>query len=111
MDGADLLNFIIICGTDSVVYGGSLRLVRDATDEYERSMARIHDVLSKMTTLLNASTATASSAMYSRQCIMRGSHGVEDNYNTTMQSRDIIASYINLTSAFSAITFNIRTGP
>ena len=47
-------------------------------------MARIYDVLTKMMTLVNASAATASSAMYSNQCIVRGCHGVEDNYNTTL---------------------------
>ena len=77
-----------------------LRLVKDAVVEYERSMARIYDVLTKMSVLLNASTATAASATYSNQCIVRGCHGVEDNYNTTLQGQDITESYINLTSAF-----------
>lgn len=74
-------------------------------------MARIYDVLHKMSALLNASTATAATATYSNQCIVRGCHGVEDNYNTTLQGRDITESYVNLTSAFPAITFNMRTGP
>ena len=51
-----------------------LRLVKDAADEYDRSMARIYDVLTKMTLRINASTASAASAIYSTQCIMRGCH-------------------------------------
>jgi hypothetical protein len=42
---------------------------------------------------------------------VRGCHGVEDNYNTTLQGHDITESYINLTTAFPTITFNMRTGP
>jgi hypothetical protein len=88
-----------------------LRLVKDSVDEYERSMARMYDVLNKMSVLLNASTATADSATYSNQCIVRGCHGVEDNYNTTLQGQDIIDSWVNLTTAFPHIVFNMRTGP
>ena len=88
-----------------------LRLVKDAVDEYERSMSRIYDVLIKMSVLHNSSTTTAASATYSNQCIVRGCHGVEDNYNTTLQEQDIQDSYINLTFAFPHIVFNMRTGP
>ena len=58
-----------------------LRVVKDSIDEYERSMARMYDVLTKMSTKLNASTATAATATYSSQCIVRGMHGVENNSN------------------------------
>lgn len=75
---------VIVDFTSGINLYPDLRLVKNAVDEYERSMARIYDVLTKMTTLVNASTATASSAMYSNQCIVRGCHGVEDGYNTTL---------------------------
>ena len=102
---------VIVDFTSGLNLYPDLRIVKDSIDEYERSMARMYDVLTKMSTKLNASTATAATATYSSQCIVRGMHGVENNYNTTLQSQDEKATWLNLTSAFPDVTFNMRTGP
>ena len=89
-----------------------LRLINNSADALARSLETIEMVLSKMSTLVNASTATEKVAIYSADAIVTlHMDGGDDSYQIDSHS-DFVRSYKRLT-AFAArhhITLHLRVG-
>jgi hypothetical protein len=89
-----------------------LRLCNNSHADYARSIATIEGVLNKMATLVNATTATAATATYSRHAIISLHRGVENGYSDAQVQQDFIKSMKHL-SEFAAtknITLHLRLG-
>lgn len=89
-----------------------LRLCKNAMSDYNRSIATIEGVLSKMATLVNATTATAATATYSSHAIITLHRGVENGYADAQVQQDFVVSLQHL-SAFAAarnVTLHLRHG-
>ena len=88
------------------------RLCNNSADDYARSIATIEGVLSKMATLVNATTATEAKATYSSHAIISLHRGVENGYSGAQVAADFVTSMRHLTAFASAkhVTLHLRLG-
>ena len=89
-----------------------LRFCNNSKGEYEQSVARVEDVMNKMATLVNASTATAGTAMFSNH-LLASLHRTPENYYTDEQCMaDFVTTFKRLATLGEKlnITVHIRTG-
>jgi hypothetical protein len=89
-----------------------LRLCNNSADDYARSIATIEGVLSKMATLVNATTATEATATYSSHAIISLHRGVENGYSGGQVAADFVTSMRHLSAFASAknVTLHLRLG-
>jgi len=88
-----------------------LRLCSNSAGQYEASLQRIEAVLAKMSLPVNASTATLSSAMYSRSAVITAHRAPENYYSAEQCQADFVAAFRRLArfAASRGLTLYLRT--
>jgi hypothetical protein len=89
-----------------------LRLCNNSADDYARSIETIQRVIDKMSLLVNATTATQSTAQYSNHAIFTLHRFVENYYSAQQVNADFIMSvkHISTYAAQKNVTLHLRVG-
>ena len=103
---------VVVDFTSGINLYPDLRLINNSADEYMHSMQRMEQVLLKAGTKLNASTASAPHAMYSKNVIWSLHRTPENDYTATQCQEDFQRTAIRLSAMADAlgITLHLRTG-
>ena len=89
-----------------------LRLCNNSADDYARSLSTIESILEKMATLVNATTASQTTATYSNDAIISLHRAPSNYYSEDEMQRDFVISLRRLSKAAAShdITLHLRMG-